>query len=83
MSEHFNILEQLNEKTLANGSDAASIKTVTDNIHLTNGNKDLLRVVELVNKCEVKEWASIETDDFFTFYVNQNATKLFMQRKNT
>ena len=55
MSEHFNILEQLNEKTLANGSDAASIKTVTDNIHLTNGNKDLLRVVELVNRAAMRD----------------------------
>lgn len=55
MSDHFNILEQLNEKTLGSGSDATSIQTVTDNIHLTNGNKDLLKVVELINRATMRD----------------------------
>ena len=40
------------------------------------------KIVEIINKREVKEWATIESDDFFTFFVNQNATKIFMHKRN-
>lgn len=55
MSDHFDMLDQLNTQTLGNGSDATVIKTVTDNIHLQNSNKDLLAVVDLVNRATMRD----------------------------